>query len=114
MVNGTSPSESGVGTSLSSASPSPRPGEDFSSARLLRHLQGRVQQLRAQNESLRKSSENESLNESHCSVMSTESVGEIFFGAGGGCPPEGVLLRSTCGYLIARGRPKKYLLLGLS
>ena len=75
MVNGTSsPPESGVGTSLSSTTPSPRPGEDSSTARLLRHLQGRVQQLRAQNDSLRKSSENESLNDSHCSVMSTESV----------------------------------------
>lgn len=74
MVNGTSsPPESGVGTSLSSTTPSPRPGEDSSTARLLRHLQGRVQQLRAQNDSLRKSSENESLNDSHCSVMSTES-----------------------------------------
>ena len=75
MVNGTSsPPESGVGTSLSSTTPSPRPGEDTSTARLLRHLQGRVQQLRAQNDSLRKSSENDSLNDSHCSVMSTESV----------------------------------------
>lgn len=75
MVNGhSSPSESGVGTSLSSTTPSPRPGDDNSTARLLRHLQGRVQQLRAQNDSLRKSSENESLNESHCSVVSTESV----------------------------------------
>ncbi|KAL9981708.1 hypothetical protein ACROYT_G010449 [Oculina patagonica] len=75
MVNGTSsPPESGVGTSLSSTTPSPRPGEDTSTARLLRHLQGRVQQLRAQNDSLRKSSENESLNDSHCSVMSTESL----------------------------------------
>ncbi|KAJ7387331.1 hypothetical protein OS493_004319 [Desmophyllum pertusum] len=74
MVNGTcSPPESGVGTSLSSTTPSPRPGEDNSTARLLRHLQGRVQQLRAQNDTLRKSSENESLNDSHCSVMSTES-----------------------------------------
>ncbi|XP_022807934.1 probable serine/threonine-protein kinase kinX isoform X3 [Stylophora pistillata] len=74
MINGTSsPPESGVGTSLSSTTPSPRPGEDSSTARLLRHLQGRVQQLRAQNDSLRKSSENESLNDSHCSVMSTES-----------------------------------------
>lgn len=83
MVNGTSsPPESGVGTSLSSTTPSPRPGEDTSTARLLRHLQGRVQQLRAQNDSLRKSSENESLNDSHCSVMSTESVRmcEIDFG----------------------------------
>lgn len=76
MVNGhASPSESGVGTCLSSATPSPRPGDDNSTARLLRHLQGRVQQLRAQNDSLRKSSENESLNESHSSVVSTESVG---------------------------------------
>ena len=75
MVNGhSSPTESGVGTSLSSTTPSPRPGEDNSTARLLRHLQGRVQQLRAQNDSLRKSSENESLNESHCSAVSTESV----------------------------------------
>lgn len=74
MVNGhSSPSESGVGTSLSSTTPSPRPGEDNSTARLLRHLQGRVQQLRAQNDSLRKSSENESLNDSHCSMVSTES-----------------------------------------
>ncbi|XP_020632361.1 plectin-like isoform X6 [Orbicella faveolata] len=75
MVNGTSsPPESGVGTSLSSTTPSPRPGEDTSTARLLRHLQGRVQQLRAQNDSLRKSTENDSLNDSHCSVMSTESM----------------------------------------
>jgi len=74
MVNGhSSPTESGVGTSLSSTTPSPRPGEDTSTARLLRHLQGRVQQLRAQNDSLRKSSETESLNDSHCSVVSTES-----------------------------------------
>lgn len=75
MVNGhSSPTESGMGASLSSTTSSPRPGEDNSTARLLRHLQGRVQQLRAQNDSLRKSSENESLNDSHCSVISTESV----------------------------------------
>lgn len=74
MVNGhSSPTESGMGASLSSTTSSPRPGEDNSTARLLRHLQGRVQQLRAQNDSLRKSSENESLNDSHCSVISTES-----------------------------------------
>lgn len=79
MVNGhSSPSESGVGTCLSSTTPSPRSGDDNSTARLLRHLQGRVQQLRAQNDSLRKSSENESLNESHSSVVSTESVGTDF------------------------------------
>lgn len=75
MVNGhSSPAESGVGTSLNSTTPSPRLGEDNSTARLLRHLQGRVQQLRAQNDSLRKSSDNESMNESQCSVVSTESI----------------------------------------
>ncbi|KAK3747992.1 hypothetical protein QZH41_014358, partial [Actinostola sp. cb2023] len=63
-------STSGLGTSYSSITASPRPGEDSSSARLLRHLQGRVQQLRAQNDSLR----SDSLNESHSSVGTIDST----------------------------------------
>lgn len=49
---------------------SPRPGDDNNSARLLRHLQGRVQQLRAQNDSLR----SDSLNESQSSVGTIDST----------------------------------------
>ena len=64
--------ESGMSSSFSSAvttpktGTSPRTGDD-STTKLLRHLQGRVQQLRAQNENLRKSSD-DSLNDSQSSI----------------------------------------------
>ena len=85
MVNGftsplnTSLISSGMGTSMNSAASS-RTGDDSNTARLLRHLQGRVQQLRSQNESLRKSSDTDLLNESQCSVgtSSVDSVSASF------------------------------------
>ncbi|EDO39398.1 predicted protein [Nematostella vectensis] len=68
-LNGiSSPQEntSGLGTSLSSNNASPRTGDDNSTTKLLRHLQGRVKQLRAQNESMR----SDSLNDSQTSIYS--------------------------------------------